>query len=49
MLNKVTTTDEIAPTTGDGLIMAKTLGAKTVNLDQIQTFPVVIEGYGMVW
>ncbi len=28
--------------------MAKTLGAKTVNLDQIQTFPVVVEGYGMV-
>lgn len=42
------TTDEIAPTTGDGLIMAQAIGAKAVNLDQIQTFPVVIEGYGMV-
>ncbi len=42
------TTDEIAPTTGDGLIMAQAIGAKTVDLDQIQTFPVVVEGYGMV-
>ncbi len=42
------TTDEIAPTTGDGLLMAEAVGAKAVNLDQIQTFPVVIEGYGMV-
>ena len=42
------TTDEIAPTTGDGLLMAEAVGAKTVDLDQIQTFPVVAEGYGMV-
>ncbi len=41
-------TDEIAPTTGDGLLMAEAVGAKTVDLDQIQTFPVVISGYGMV-
>ncbi len=40
-------TDEMAPTTGDGLIMAQELGAKAVDLDQIQTFPSVIEGYGM--
>ncbi len=42
------TTDEIAPTTGDGLIMAQAVGAKAVDLDCIQTFPVVMEGYGMV-
>ena len=40
-------TDEMAPTTGDGLLMAQELGAKAVDLDQIQTFPSVIEGYGM--
>ena len=40
-------TDEMAPTTGDGLIMAQEIGAKAVDLDQIQTFPSVIEGYGM--
>ena len=40
-------TDEMAPTTGDGLLMAEKLGAKAVDLDQIQTFPSVIEGYGM--
>lgn len=42
------TTDEIAPTTGEGLEMALAVGAKTVNLGDIQTFPVVAEGYGMV-
>jgi flavocytochrome c len=41
------TTDEIAPTTGEGLLMAEAVGAKTVDLDAIQTFPVVITGYGM--
>ena len=40
-------TDEMAPTTGDGLIMAQEVGAQAVDLDQIQTFPSVIEGYGM--
>ncbi len=42
------TTDEIAPTSGEGLLMAQAIGAKAVDLDQIQTFPVVMEGYGMV-
>ena len=42
------TTDEIAPTTGEGLIMARAVGAKAVDLEYIQTFPVVMEGYGMV-
>ncbi len=42
------TTDELAPTTGDGLIMAQAIGAKAVDLDQIQTFPAVIPDYGMV-
>lgn len=42
------TTDEIAPTTGEGLEMALALGAKAVDLGEIQTFPVVAEGYGMV-
>ncbi len=41
-------TDEIAPTSGDGLLMAEAVGAKTVDLGEIQTFPVVIPGYGMV-
>ena len=41
------TTDEIAPTTGEGLLMAQAVGAKAVDLDAIQTFPVVISGYGM--
>lgn len=41
------TTDEIAMTTGEGLLMAEAVGAKTVDLDAIQTFPVVITGYGM--
>ncbi len=40
-------TDEIAPTTGEGLIMAQAVGAKTVDLGEIQTFPSVIEGSGM--
>ena len=42
------TTDEIAPTSGEGLIMARKVGAKAVDLSCIQTFPVVMEGYGMV-
>lgn len=42
------TTDEIAPTTGEGLMMALEVGAKAVDLGEIQTFPVVAEGYGMV-
>lgn len=42
------TTDEIAPTTGEGLLMAQELGAGTVNLDAIQTFPHVIPGFGMI-
>ena len=42
------TTDEIAPTTGEGLIMAMAVGAAAVDLEYIQTFPVVMEGYGMV-
>lgn len=42
------TTDEIAPTTGEGLEMALDVGAKAVDLKEIQTFPVVAEGYGMV-
>lgn len=41
-------TDEICPTTGEGLMMAKALGAATANLDAIQTFPAVIPGYGMI-
>ena len=41
-------TDEIAPTTGEGLLMAQKLGAATVNLDAIQTFPHVIDGYGLI-
>lgn len=35
-------TDEIAPTTGDGIVMAEAVGAKTVDLDQMQTFPHVV-------
>ncbi len=41
-------TDEITPNTGDGLLMAQAVGAKSVDLGEIQTFPVVMEGYGMV-
>lgn len=41
-------TDELAPTTGDGLVMAQAIGADAVDLDQIQTFPAVIPGYGMI-
>jgi len=42
------TTDEIAPTSGEGLLMAQAVGAKAVDLEYIQTFPVVMENYGMV-
>ena len=41
-------TDEVSPTTGQGLEMALELGAATANLDAIQTFPAVIPGYGMI-
>lgn len=41
-------TDEIAPTTGEGLVMAQAVGAATVNLDSIQLFPHVINGYGLL-
>lgn len=40
-------TDEIAPTTGDGIRMARELGAKTVDLEYMQTFPHV--PYGDTW
>lgn len=40
-------TDEIAPTTGDGIRMAQELGAKTVDLEYMQTFPHV--PYGDTW
>ena len=40
-------TDEIAPTTGDGLHMAQELGAKAVDLEYLQTFPHVV--YGDTW
>ena len=40
-------TDEIAPTTGQGLLMAQAIGADAVDLGEIQTFPSVIPGYGM--
>ncbi len=39
--------NEIAPTTGDGLAMAEAVGAKLVNLDAIQTFPHVMDDYGL--
>lgn len=42
------TTDEIAPTTGEGLQMAMNLDAETVNLDALQKFPHVVTGYGMI-
>lgn len=41
-------TDEVAPTTGEGLLMALEAGADTADLDAIQTFPAVIPGYGMI-
>ncbi len=37
-------TDEIAPTTGDGIVMAEEVGAATVDLDKMQTFPHVVVG-----
>ena len=40
-------TDEIAPTTGQGLQMAQAIGADAVDLGEIQTFPSVIKGSGM--
>ena len=40
-------TDEQAPTTGQGLLMAQAIGADAVDLGNIQTFPSVIDGSGM--
>jgi len=40
-------TDEMAPTTGDGIFMAEELGAKTVDLEYMQLFPHV--PYGSTW
>ena len=37
-------TDETAPTTGDGIIMATAIGAKTVDMSEMQTFPHVPVG-----
>ena len=37
-------TDEIAPTTGDGIVMAEAVGAKTVDMAEMQTFPHVPVG-----
>lgn len=37
-----------APTTGDGLVMAEELGAATINLDVMNTFPNFMVDYGMV-
>ena len=37
-------TDEMAPTTGDGIVMAEAVGAKTVDMDAMQTFPHVPVG-----
>lgn len=37
-------TDEIAPTTGDGIVMAEMIGAKTVDMSEMQTFPHVPVG-----
>ena len=37
-----------APTTGDGLVMAEELGAATMNLDVMNTFPNFMVDYGMV-
>ena len=37
-------TDEMAPTTGDGIIMAEAVGAKTVDMAEMQLFPHVPVG-----
>ena len=37
-------TDEMAPTTGDGIIMAEAIGAKTVDMAEMQLFPHVPVG-----
>lgn len=37
-------TDEMAPTTGDGIVMAEAVGAKTVDMGEMQTFPHVPVG-----
>lgn len=36
-----------APTTGDGIVWAEELGAATLNMDTMNLFPNIIEGYGM--
>lgn len=45
---KYVTTDEIAPTTGDGIDMAVAIGAKTVDMEQIMLHSSVGVGIGMV-
>lgn len=37
-------TDEMAPTTGDGIVMAEAIGAKTVDMAEMQLFPHVPVG-----
>ena len=37
-------TDEMAPTTGDGIVMAEAVGAKTVDMGEMQLFPHVPVG-----
>lgn len=37
-------TDEMAPTTGDGIVMGEAVGAKTVDMGEMQTFPHVPVG-----
>ena len=41
---KYAITDEMAPTTGDGIIMAEAVGAKTVDMAEMQLFPHVPVG-----
>lgn len=40
-------TDEMAPTTGDGIVMAEAVGAKLVDMEYMQLFPHV--PYGDTW
>ncbi|MCD7819867.1 MAG: flavocytochrome c [Lachnospiraceae bacterium] len=41
-------TDEVAPTTGEGIDMAVAVGAATKDLDQMMLFSQVVIGYGML-
>ena len=41
---KYAITDEMAPTTGDGIVMAEAVGAKTVDMAEMQLFPHVPVG-----